>query len=123
MDKAQALNKFWNSFDIPAYEQNSIPEGVNLPYITYETATSSLGDSIGLNASIWYRSDSWEEISKKAEEIAKYLYEVHPVSQAIDGGRMYIAKSEPFAQRMTDDNDDKIKRILLSISVEYFTAY
>ena len=122
MNKAQALNDFWSSFGIPAYEQNSVPDGAKLPYITYETSTDSIENVLMLNASLWYMSTSWEEISQKADEIARYLYEQNPISKKIDGGRIYISKGTPFAQRMSD-TDDRIRRIVLSIQVEYFTAY
>lgn len=122
MNKSQALHNFWSSFGLKAYEQNSIPDDAVLPYITYETASDSLGNVLPLTASLWYRSNSWTAISQKAEEIAKYLEEVYPISQAIDGGRMYIARGTPFAQRMSD-TDTTIKRIVLNIAVEFFTAY
>lgn len=122
MNKAQALNDFWSSFRIPAYEQNSVPDGAKFPYITYETSTDSIGNVLMLNASLWYMSTSWSEISQKADEIAKYLNEQNPISKKIDGGRIYITKGTPFAQRMSDE-DDRIRRIVLSIQVEYFTAY
>ena len=122
MDKAQALHSFWSSFEIPAYEQYSLPDSAKPPYITYETATDSIDNAVSLSGSLWYRSTSWADISRKAEEIAKYLYEAYPVSKPIDGGRIYIAKGTPFAQRMADE-DETIKRILINISVEFFTAY
>lgn len=122
MDKTQALHEFWNSFDIPAYDQNTIPADAKLPYITYEAATDSIDCPLALTASIWYRTTSWADIEQKSEQIAKHLYEMNPISVAIDGGRMYIAKGTPFAQRMSDA-DDMIRRIILNVTVEYFTAY
>ena len=122
MDKAQALNEFWSSFGLPAYDVNTVPEDAEMPYITYETSTDSIDNQIPLNASLWYRQLSWAEISKKAEEISKYLYEMNPCTKKVDGGRMYICRGTPFAQRMSDE-DDMIRRIVLSIWVEFFTAY
>ena len=122
MDKAQAINSFWSSFELKAYEQNSVPDGAELPYITYETATDSIENVLPLTASLWYRTTSWAEASKKADEIARYLTEMYPATMQIDGGRMYITKGTPFAQRMSD-TDNTIKRILLNIAVEFFTAY
>ena len=122
MDKTQALDKFWNSFELPAYDQSTIPIDAKLPYITYEAATDSFENALPLTASLWYRTNSWEKISQKAEEISKYIYEHNPVTQKIKGGRMYITKGTPFAQRM-DDEDDSIRRIVLNITVEFLTAY
>ena len=42
MDKSQALNTFWNSFGIPAYDEYTVPDGTSIPYITYDTATDAV---------------------------------------------------------------------------------
>ena len=122
MDKAQALYEFWSSFGLPAYDANTVPDNAEMPYITYDTASDSFDNVLYLNASLWYKQMSWEDISKKADEISKYLFEMNPLTVKIDGGRMYIARGTPFAQRMSDV-DDMIRRIVLSITVEFFTAY
>ena len=36
MDKAQALHSFWSGFGLTAYDENTVPDGAQLPYITYE---------------------------------------------------------------------------------------
>lgn len=123
MDKAQALHSFWSSFGLPAYDDTVVlDEGATMPYITYDVSTDSLENSLSLNASLWYRSTSWEEISKKAESIAFYIKHMNPPSISIDGGRMYVTKGTPFAQRMSDENP-MIRRIVLSINVEFLTEY
>ena len=123
MDKAQALDEFWNSFGLPAYKQKTINPDAKLPYITYEVATGSLGDTLSLNASIWYRTTSWKPLYEKANAIAQYLYEMEPVTKKIDGGRMYITKGNPFTQEMDNEEDDSIRRLILAITVEFQTAY
>lgn len=121
-DKWQALNAFWNSFTIPAYDENSVPDGTPMPYITYGGATDSWDYPVPIIASIWYRSTSWTAISQKAEEIAKAIAENGYYITPIEGGYMAIWKNNVFAQRMTDP-DDSVRRILLSVTVEYLTAY
>lgn len=123
MDKAQALHSFWSSFGLPAYDNTVVlDEGATMPYITYDVSTDSLENSLSLNASLWYMSTSWEAISKKAESIAFYIKHMNPPSISIDGGRMYVTKGTPFAQRMSDENP-MIRRIVLSINVEFLTEY
>lgn len=121
MDKAQALHYFWSSFGLPAWDENTVPESATLPYITYETSTDSFENTISLSASIWYRSMSWTEISRKAEEIAAHIANMYPQTIKIDNGRLYISKGTPFAQRMSDP-DKNIRRILINIEVEFLTA-
>lgn len=121
MDKAQALHAFWSSFGLPAYDDSVVlDDGATMPYITYNVATDSLENVLSLNASLWYRSTSWQEISQKAESIAQYITHMNPPSVAIEGGRMYVTKGTPFAQRMSDENP-MIRRIVLSINVEFLT--
>ena len=122
MDKSQAIQKFWEGFDLPAYDETTVPDDAPLPRITYNVKTDSLDGVVSMNASLWYRSKSWKEISQKAEEIGEYISNMMPPSIPIDNGRVYISKGSPFAQRMTDP-DDSIRRIYLNIQVEFLTAY
>ncbi len=122
MNKSQAINHFWNSFDIPAFDENSVPDDTPFPYISYSEATDSLGNVVMLNASIWDRSTSWQTISLKADEIAKKIGEKGFTSIKLDDGYVWFVKGTPFAQRMADPSKD-IKRIYLNVQAEFLTAY
>ena len=125
MDKWQAIQTFWEGFNIPAYDVATVPSGVNspqFPYITYEVRTGAIGDTVALSASIWDRSDSWERISKLADSIAEDIGKYGHVVAKIDTGYVYITQGAPFAQRVADE-DDSIRRILLNVNVEFLTAY
>ena len=121
MDKVQALNKFWNSFAIPAYDENSVPDKHAMPYITYNVVTDSIGNIVNLYGNLWYNSTSWREVSLKAEEIAQKIGYGYKLAK-LDKGYLYITKSSPFSQRM-QETDDTVKRIYINIQVEYLTAY
>lgn len=117
MDKVQALNQFWNSFGIPAYESSTVPEGVGKFYITYEVATDSLDRAVPLSASIWdIDTMSWRRISQKAEEISDSLIQVKTIP--LDIGYLYVTRGQPFAQRMSDE-DPTVRRIYINIIAEY----
>lgn len=124
MDKAQAINAFWSKFGT-AYDENSVPIGKDappFPYITYSVSTDNLGNDVSISGSLWDRSSSWAEISKKALEIERYLYEnSEPIK--IDGGYMWLKRGSPFAQRMGDPSDDMVRRILINLTAEFLTAY
>lgn len=123
MTKGQAIQKFWESFNIPAYDETTVPDDAPFPYITYQVHLSSLDGLCITNASIWYRSYSWKEISEKTEEISKAIAQMNPPSVKIDGGRMFITKGVPFAQRMREESDDTIRRMLLNVNYEFLTEY
>lgn len=125
MDKAQALHKFWSSFGLPAYDSSTIPTGNDapqFPYITYDVETDSMDNVLSLSGSIWYRSTSWEAITHKEEDVARAIGSGYYID-TIDNGYMWITKGTPFAQRMSDPNDDMIRRMYINISVEFLTAY
>lgn len=116
-DKWTALNTFWNSFDLVAYDENTVPDNAVLPYITYSATVSDLDEPVYLTASIWYRSSSWTEVSQKAEEIGDYIG--GGVGASYGTGRLWITKAVPFAQRMADETNTQIRRIVLQITGEY----
>ena len=123
IDKTQALYKFWSSFGLPAYNELTVPDNAELPYITYEVATGSLGDVVALSASIWYNSYSWEEVAKKSDEIAEFIYKQDPPAISIKGGRLYITKGKPFTRDMDDDSSKMIRKRIININAEFQTAY
>lgn len=120
-DKWQAQDQFWNSFGIPAYDVNSVPEDVVMPYITYTAVVSGFEKVVLLNASIWYSSTSWAAISQKADEIAQAVKD-YKLILLDDHQYMFLTQGSPFAQRMPDAQD-RVKRIYINIMCEYFTRY
>lgn len=122
MDKAQAIHEFWSSFELPAYDESSVPDNAVMPYITYNVVTDGLGSVLPLHGSLWYRTTSWEGISKKAEDIAQALGENGYLIKKIDDGYVWMQKGRPFAQRMTDE-DEQVRRIYVNVTAEFLTAY
>lgn len=118
MNKWQAIQRFWSSFGIPAYDEFSVPEDAELPYITYNAAVGDFEQPVSLTASVWYRSTSWAAISRKADEIGASIVPCKILR--VDGGYVYVCKGSPFAQRMSDD-DDSIRRMYINMQVEFFS--
>lgn len=123
MDKAQAIHQFWNSFGLIAYDENTVPEDAVMPYITYYVSTGALDQVQNLYANLYYKSYSWEEITKKSDEIAKAVAEHGFHSIPLDNGYAMITPGFPFAQRMNDPSDDTVRRMYLRVDAEFLTAY
>ena len=121
MTKAAAIYQFWNGFGMTAYEENTVPDDVAFPYITYQLVTDSFDREIPLTASLWYRSESWTEINAKTEEISQKISRGGKVVPC-DGGAIWLKRGQPFAQSMGDESDDLIKRKYLNITAEFITA-
>ena len=115
MNKLQVLHSFWSGFGLKAYDETSVPDGTQLPYITYESPSDSLGATLALSASLWYRS---AEITMKEQEIADFITRGGRMLK-YDGGAMWLQKGTPWAQRMNDPSDDMIRRIVLTLSIEF----
>lgn len=124
MDKWQAIQSFWSGFGVPAYDEATVPSGGSLPdfpYITYNVQTGAMDDFILLTASIWDRSNSWVRVSNIADQIAEFIGYGYALIE-IDDGYVVIRRGAPFAQRMSDE-DDSIRRIIITINVEYLSAF
>ena len=124
MDKEQALHKFWSSFDLTAYDENTVPDNALTTnggkYLTYNVATASLDEPTPLYANLWYKSSSWADITQKANEIAAEIGLVGSFTD-FDGGTLWITRGRPFSQRMPDD-DDTIRRIYINVMAEFMSA-
>ena len=121
MTKASAIYKFWSSFGLTAYEENTVPTDAAFPYITYQLVIDSFDREIPLTASLWYRSESWTGINAKTEEISQKISRGGKII-ACDGGAIWLKRGQPFAQNMRDESDDLIKRKYLNITAEFMTA-
>lgn len=123
MNKWQAQDDFWNSFGIPAYDESTVIYGLQMPYLTYEAVSSSLGNVNTVTASLWYRSKSWKDIDAKADEIARSIFEMPPAVKLDDGWyKIRIPENLAFAQRLSEDADEDVRRIVINVEIEFLTA-
>ncbi|MBR0340682.1 MAG: hypothetical protein IJH64_00240 [Oscillospiraceae bacterium] len=118
MDKFKAQQSFWSGFGLTAYDENTVPDDATYPYLTYQAVLGSLEGEMTVSANLWYRGHSWEEVSKKALEIEKSINQV----KRIDGGYIKVRKPDAnFAQRLREESDDLVRRILLTVNLEFLS--
>ena len=121
MTIAAALQSFYSSFGLPAYEANSVPDDATFPYVPYDVVTDGWGgNQVSLTASLWYRTYSWVAINAKAEEIRTALGFGGKILPC-DAGAIWVMAGTPYAQNMVDPSDDAVKRKYLNLVAEYFT--
>ena len=124
MDKEQALHEFWSSFGLTAYDENTVPDNALTTnggkYLTYNVATASLDEPVPLSANLFYRDTSWASVAQKAIEISEAIGRVGKFID-FDGGSLWVVRGTPFAQRMSDDND-QIRRIYINVTAEFLSA-
>lgn len=121
LDKGQTIQAFWESFGWPAYDEGTAPDGLPYPRLTYNVVVDELEHPVAMYASLWDKSTSWARVAKKAAEISQTITHLYPPAIAFEGGRLYITKGSPYAQRMVDE-DDMVRRIYINITAEYFSA-
>lgn len=117
-DKLQAFHSYMASFNIPAYEETSVPDIATLPYLTYEVPIGFFGDTLMGTFSLWYRDTSWVDILAKSNEIANDLGRGGKIITYDDGG-FWIRRGSPWAQRMSEPSDDMIRRIVHNYQIEF----
>lgn len=118
MNTAQALQNFWSGFNLPAYDENTVPDNATIPYITYESSDDFFGSQSAMSASLWYRSPSWVEITEKEQEIADFIGRGGRMI-AVDNGGIWINRGQPWAQRMSEPSDEMVRRIVLNYEIEF----
>lgn len=118
MNALQTLHAFWSGFGLKAYDENSVPENAQLPYITYEAPLDDFGHPLAQTASLWYRDSGWTQITEKEQQIADFITRGGR-TLSFNDGVMWIQRGSPWAQRMSEPSDDMIRRIVLNVQVEY----
>lgn len=123
MTKQEAIHAFWSDFGLTAYEETAVPTGDNapdFPYLTYSVATDSVGNNVGLSASLWYYSKSWQAIALKTEEIAQKIGANGKIVKFTDGA-LWVRRGSPFAQNMGDSSSDMIRRSFINVTAEFIS--
>lgn len=125
MLKEAAINKFFSSFGVKAYEQNSVPDGSDrpaYPYITYELRTDAFGEyDTSVLFSIWDSNSSIARVVQIKDAISRALGEAGKMLNC-DDGYILIMRDSPFADLRAEE-DKKIKRELCSIKMRFYTRY
>lgn len=126
MDNYAALQAFWDSFGVDAYdEQTYFTEGTMpaYPHITYESVSGTWTSEKLLSAYIWDKSDSWAWLKQKAEEIKHTIGS--GITKPVDDGVIWfrIPETTPFSQIIPSGSDDeRVKRILMYVEIEFLTV-
>ena len=120
----QAIHNFWSSFGLTAYDENSVPDNAKLPYITYSVNVGDITSGpVTTQASLWYRSMSWKEITEKSDEIRNRLG-IGGVMIEHDDGAIWIKRGNTFAQRSAagsseSEQDSSTRRVVLTVDIDF----
>lgn len=119
LDKWSAQKVYWSSFGLPAYEELTVPDDAQIPYIAYQAVNGQLDGVITVSASIYYKGMSWSKIIEEVNHIEKFADR----QIMFDGGIMKVRKPlRDFAQPISETSDSKIRRMLLTVEIEFLSA-
>ena len=110
---AAALKTFFSDFSLPAYQEGTVPEDVQLPYITYSQAVPEWDQKASLTAQVWDRSRSNTRIIQVADQITAAIGSGLKIP--LEDGYLVIWPDSPLIQIMVD-GDYRSAYIMLSIS-------
>ena len=123
-----ALYRFFSGFNIPAWPEDNVPlrdpaTGIRLepPYITVQLIAPEWHGSAPFYARLWYRSDTYDAICRKVDEIGMAIGE--GVSIPTANGAVYIAKGANFCQFQPFAGDTSLKCAYLSMILQNNTPY
>ena len=111
-ETAKALKTFFSSFSLPAYDEYSVPDDVDLPYITYNLAEPEWDQNATMYAQIWYRTKSNTEVLTKADEIVQAIGNGTTIK--LNGGLLVIWPETPLVQIIVDDD---VRRAYINLSI------
>lgn len=110
---AATLKTFLSGFGIPAYIVGTVPDSVQLPYITYPLTEPEWNKKATFYVQIWYRSTSNTALLEKADQIVKEIGEGIILSSG--DGFLVIYPETPLIQILVD-GDYRSAYINLSIN-------
>lgn len=109
---AAALYKFYSGFGLPAYEVNTVPDDVTLPYITYLYQEPHYNNAASHYAQVFMRTNSNTELMDKAGEIVRAIGE----GIVLENG-VVIRPSTPLVQILHDASNPDIRMAYINLQL------
>lgn len=101
LNTAAKLKTFFSGFGIPAYTTDSVPETVELPYITYQLVEPEWNAQASLFCQVWYPKKQLEALLTKADAVAAAIGTCWKTD--MPGGYLVLYPSSPLIQILSDD--------------------
>lgn len=120
MNKVEVLNRFFSSFEIPAYPRGGVPKDTTFPWLVYDTPDGSWGDEVSCSVDLWFHTESEQVPYKKVKQIGDAIGQGGHMLRC-DEGVIWVKKAVPFSVSLTDENDATIKRRNLTLMLEFMT--
>ena len=111
LNVSETLKSFFASFDLPAYTLSSVPDEVDLPYITFPLLEPEWNQQSSFYCQIWYPKNRLEQLLTKADEVAKAI--AHGKRFNLPEGYLVLYPASPLIQTITDEHTQSVYMNLL----------
>lgn len=117
---AAALYKFYSGFGLPAYEVNTVPDDVTLPYITYSYVEPEWETPASHYAQVYMRTTKNTELLEKAGEIVSSI----GLSKRLpcEGGCVMLHPSSPLVQILISESSPDIRCAYINLQLDALHA-
>ena len=115
LNTAATLKTFFSGFDLPAYTLQSVPDEVELPYITYPLTEPEWDEQASFYCQVWYPKNRLADLLAKADQIVAAISEGVKFQQ--QGGYVVIYPSTPLVQILTEDDT---QRAYINLSINAY---
>lgn len=102
LNTAATLKTFYSGFGIPAYTLESVPDEVELPYITYPLTEPEWNEQASTYCQVWYPKNQLADLLAKADQITAAIGATG-IKFAQSGGYVILYPSTPLIQILTDE--------------------
>ena len=120
MTPEATLHAFLSGLGMSAYPQAAVPDGAELPYLTYPLTVGDWDEGeVNIPITMWFRTTS-EAIPNAAVRTVKEAVPRGGVMVPCDGGVLWVKRGSPFAQALLVEGDEEgMKRRYVNLDVEY----
>lgn len=114
---ATALYNFFSGFGIPAYNESTVPDDAELPYIVYQLVEPEWDGRTIMYVRVYYKNKTSNFAAmQKADEVAGA---VGPgIRLGFDGGYVVLRPETPLIQQLPSEND--IHGALITLQINSF---
>ena len=114
---AEALKSFFSGFGVPAYSETSVPDDIQLPYITYPMKEPEWAQPTSFYIVLWCRTKGYVTALTKADQILAAIGE--GVRIETGSGWVVIRPDTPLMQEMKDNENDT-KALYINLKLNAF---
>ena len=105
INTSMTLKEFFRGFDLPAYTEDSIPDKVDLPYITFPLTEPAWNEQGTFYCQVWYKKEHLSELLAKADQIVGAIQEGALFEN--DVGYVALYPATPLIQVFTDEDSQR----------------